>query len=204
MPGDWTEFPRTEQDWEACWAPYDPATYQAVLACIHPEDHVLEIGAGDFRLARQIAAVARQVTGIEIQAPLVARALYTQARRPLPNLTLLQGDARSLPFPYGITTGVLLMRHCTHFRFYAEKLKRLGCTRLVTNARWRMGVEEVDLFAPRQDYLSIRIGWYACFCGKTGFITGPLENLTPELETLVHEVAACPACSPQLEARQAG
>ncbi len=43
--------------WEARWAPYDEATYAAVLAAIRPDDVVLDIGAGDLRLARRMAQI---------------------------------------------------------------------------------------------------------------------------------------------------
>lgn len=190
------QLPRSAEDWEATWAPYDRATYDAVLAQIGPTDRILDIGAGDFRLARQMAAVAREVIGIEIQPWLVELAQHEQNAHPLPNLAILPGDARSLPFPPGITTGVLLMRHCTHFQEYAEKLKAAGCTRLITNARWRMGVDVLELRAPRDIFANLAIGWYACWCGNTGFKTGPVEALTEDLETRIHEIKNCPACAP--------
>jgi 16S rRNA A1518/A1519 N6-dimethyltransferase RsmA/KsgA/DIM1 with predicted DNA glycosylase/AP lyase activity len=111
-----------------------------VLARIKSTDVVLDIG-GDLRLSRQMAAIARKVYAVEINAQVLEH-----AHDPLP-LTLLPicADARALDFPKDVTTGVLMMRHCTCFRLYAEKLKQAGSTRLVTNARWRMDVEEIDL-----------------------------------------------------------
>lgn len=190
------QLPRSDEDWEATWAPYDHATYDAVLAQIGPTDRILEIGAGDFRLARRMASIAREVIGIEIQPWLVDLARQEQQANYLPNLTILPGDARSLPFPPGITTGVLLMRYCTHFQEYAEKLKAAGCARLITNARWRMSVEVVDLRALRDIFANLAIGWYACWCGHTGFKAGPVEALTENLETQIHETQNCPACAP--------
>jgi len=49
--------------WEALWAPYDGPTYRDVLSRLQSNDVVLEIGAGDLRLARQIAQVAKKVFG---------------------------------------------------------------------------------------------------------------------------------------------
>ena len=46
----------SETAWESLWAPYDQATYQLVLDQIRPEDTILEIGAGDLRLAHQMAS----------------------------------------------------------------------------------------------------------------------------------------------------
>lgn len=179
-------------DWERLWAPYDEPTYQAVLAEVGKNDIVLEIGAGDLRLARRLAERARRVYAIEVQAHLIEAA---QRRAPLPeNLTLIVGDAREVPFPAGITAGVLLMRHCTQFRLYVEKLMAVGCRRLLTNARWRLGVEVIDLMADRIPFAAVTLGWYACLCGATGFVPGPAEHLRPALEAIVHEVIACPAC----------
>ena len=90
--------------------------------------------------------------------------------------------------------GVLLMRHCRHFALYFNKLRTVGCRRLLTNARWRMGVEEIDLRGDRLPFAAVEIGWYACQCGHVGFVPGPPERLTPELEASVYEVRDCPAC----------
>ena len=179
-------------DWERLWAPYDEPTYRAVLAEVQADDVVLEIGAGDLRLARRMAEHARRVYAIEVQADLVEAA---RQRAPLPdNLTVIVGDARRVPFPPEVTLGVLLMRHCRHFRLYFAKLVAVGCRRLVTNARWRLGVEVIDLSAPRKPFQEVDIGWYACRCGATGFVPGPAERLTPTREAMVHEVTGCPAC----------
>jgi hypothetical protein len=181
-------------DWEMLWAPYDQPTYQAVLELLTPDDIVLEIGAGDLRLAIQIAKVTQKVFAIEIQKPLLDRAINS-ASEPLPsNLTILSGDACSLPFPSGIKTGVLLMRHCTHFHLYINKLKSAGCQRLITNARWRMGVEMVSVQGARSSFDKVPMGWYACWCGAVGFKSGPAGQFTPEQEAIVHEVNNCPQC----------
>ena len=58
-------------DWEARWAPYDEPTYQTVLQAIRPDDLVLDIGAGDLRLACRMAAVCRGVIAIERQPALL-------------------------------------------------------------------------------------------------------------------------------------
>lgn len=174
--------------WERAWAPYDEATYQAVLTRVRPSDVVLDIGAGDFRLAQRIAPYARFVYGVEQN-----RRLFPK-RAGLPaNLALLWADARNIPFP-PVTVGVLLMRHCRHFWLYAQKLRDSGCRRLFTNARWGMGVEEIDLEADRLPFTAVSMGWYACNCGAVGFLPGPAELLTPELEKTIHEVTNCPNC----------
>jgi len=99
-----------------------------------------------------------------------------------------------LPFPAGITVAILLMRHCTHYPLYAQKLRQIGCQRLITNARWRMGVELVQLDQPRCGYTDIGLGWYACECGTVGFKPGPVANITTDTDAIVHEVYECPNC----------
>ncbi len=180
------------EEWEACWAPYDESTYQTVLNFVQPDDLVLDIGAGDLRLTRRIAAIARKVFAIEMQPRLLA------VQAPLPdNLRVICADARFIPWPAEITLGVLLMRHCTHFGLYAARLRAAGCQGLVTNARWRLDVERVAL-GPRVPWSAVKIGGYACLCGQTGFISGPPEALTPEQMEKITEVEECPACNTSL------
>jgi len=175
-------------DWELCWSPYDEATYRATLEYIQADDRILDIGAGDFRLAERMAGIAQWVIGIEIQDNLMPREFRAS------NMTSIHADALTYPFPDGSTAGVLLMRHCRHFRQYAEKLKACGARRLITNARWGMGVEEVDLNKLRESYASIELGWYACWCGHTGFKPGLAEKITPSIDCMIHEVFDCPIC----------
>jgi len=153
---------------------------------------VLEIGAGDLRLARRLARVARCVYALEIQPHVIWQGLRVG---PLPpNLRVVVGDACQLPFPPGITVGVLLMRHCQHWSLYRSQLLAVGCERLITNARWRMGVELIDLNNPGITFDGLAIGWYACRCGAVGFAPGPPQALTEEISDKVHEVYNCPKC----------
>lgn len=187
------QVPLSDSAWEAMHAPYDQATYQAVLDRLQSDDIVLEIGAGDLRLARQMAQVVRKVYAIEINAQVLDRAYV--APHPLPaNLIPICADARALDFPTGISTGVLLMRHCTCFRLYFEKMQDAGAARLITNARWHMDVEEVDLRAKRKRFVEAPMGWYACLCGRTGFIEGSVEHWTLEMNSVTNEVSSCPQC----------
>jgi hypothetical protein len=180
--------------WEACWAPYDEPTYQAALSFVQPDDVVLDIGAGDLRLARRMAGIATRVFAIERQPNLLSNTAPTLR---VANLTVICADARQVPWPPGITLGVLLMRHCAHFELYAKRLRAIGCRRLVTNARWGMAVELVDL-GPRLAWRRAAIGWYACLCGQTGFIPGPPDQLTAAVIERVNEVEQCPVCEPCL------
>lgn len=180
-------------DWEAMHAPYDQPTYQAVLELLEPEEIVLDIGAGDLQFARQMALIVNKVYAVEINAGVLDQA--HASLDPLPdNLVPNCVDARTLDFPTDLTVGVLLMRHCTHFRLYSEKLRMAGARRLITNARWHVSVEAVDLQAERTSFSDTAIGWYACLCGATGFKVGPAERWSTEMDKLIHEVSDCPQC----------
>ncbi len=183
-----------ETAWEGLFAPYDTATYQAALAHIFPGDTVLDIGAGDLRFARQAAAIAHRVIAVEMAPDLLASAIRSS---PLPaNLQPVCANALNWPFPHGISAGVLLMRHCAHFALYVKKLKQSGARRLVTNARWRMGIEAIDLTATPIAYAQLRMGAYACACGAVGFKPGPAHALTPVMFENAAEVTGCPHCQP--------
>lgn len=190
----------TSLDWEVLWAPYDEPTYRAVLEQIRPNDVVLEIGGGDFRLARRIANQCRLVYAIELNRRLISLVSPApadhnqQTSERNSRLRIIWADATTYQFPQGITVGVLLMRHCRQFYTFAGKLAAVGCRRLVTNARWGLSVEVVDLQKTRPAYSAVPMGWFACWCGATGFKSGPPENVTARLEETVHEVGDCPAC----------
>lgn len=178
--------------WEAAWAPYDEASYRTVLSHVRSDDVVLDIGAGDLRLTRQIARVARRVYAMERQPCLL------DSGSSLPqNLRVVCADVRSIPWPKEITLGVLLMRHCTHVGLYIARLRAAGCRRLVTNARWGLDVEVVDL-GRRAGWGAGQFGWYACACGHTGFVPGPPEQLTAAQLEQVREVETCPVCDCRL------
>jgi hypothetical protein len=179
-------------EWEMAWSPYDEPTYTAVLNALKPTDIVLDIGAGDLRLARRMATAVQQVIAWEIQPNILKRGLD----HALPdNVKPILADARQEPVPTGVNVAVLLMRHCTNFRLYAEKLAAAGCRWLLTNARWGLDVEKVDLLAERMLFTAVPLGWFACQCGHTGFIPGPPEKLTSAIERVIHEVYDCPNCS---------
>ncbi len=189
----------SEADWEVMWAPYDESTYAAVLAQITPQDTVLEIGAGDLRLARRMATIARRVYAVEINPWVLERGVNEAGRLP-DNLVFTCADARVLEIPPGVTLGVLLMRHCKTFNLYAEKLRGAGCKRMITNARWRMSVETIDLQAYRPPFAKIPMGWYACWCGATGFKSGDAQSWTAEMDEITHEVTGCPQCNTRVYA----
>jgi len=175
--------------WEALWAPYDEETYARALAYIPTGATVLDIGAGDLRLARRAAGRARLVYAIEQHPELLVG-------EPLPpNLITICGDARTIPFPSGVDTAVLLMRHCRHFALYRAKLEAIGAARLITNARWGMDVECIELTRAPVPYDSLSMGWYACRCGATGFRPGPPEQLSALLADTTYEVDQCPECT---------
>ena len=72
---------------------------------------------------------------------------------------------------------------------YFDHLQSAGCRRLLTNARWRSGVEMVDLTAPRLPFEQVREGWYACRCGAVGYVGQGERSDAPAVE-----VSDCPAC----------
>jgi hypothetical protein len=177
-------------DWEAAFAPYDEDTYRFVIERIGPQDVVLDIGAGDLRLACRLAAMAKRVYAIERNAEVLSQA----DRSTLPdNLIVVSADALTWPFPSDVTVGVLLMRHCAHVAEYIARLKAINCTRLITNARWKMGVEAIDLRSGTS-YDPDRAGWYACACGSIGFTSVAPALITPQLLDEVVEVENCPNC----------
>ncbi len=177
--------------WEWMWAPYDDPAYEFVLAQLQNNDIVLDIGAGDLRLSRQMAARVERVYALELNQPLLEC-----SSSDLPgNLQIISGDARVVTFPEDITTAVLLMRHCTHFALYFDRLRAGSCRRLITNARWGMHVEIITLDAPRRSYRGLDLGWYACCCGNRGFKPGSPDALTETTAEVVWEVDSCPDCS---------
>jgi hypothetical protein len=180
-------------DWEAAFAPYDEETYGAVLARIMPDDVVLDIGAGDLRLTKRVAAIARRVYAIERDPAVLAQA--DRGTWPA-NLVVICADALVTPFPPDVTTALLLMRHCTreHFASYLQRLSALGgCQQLITNARWKMDVEVIELRSGGA-YDPDRAGWYACRCGSIGFTATDPDRITPQVLAEVVAVVSCPQC----------
>jgi len=179
-------------DWEGWFSPYDEETYRAVLDHIAASDVVLEIGAGDLRLALRIAARARKVYAIEINPLVVGPALEVIGTCLPRNMHVVCANALDIAVPPGVTMAVLLMRHCQHFGQYFERLRAAGCKWMLTNARWKSSVEAIDVTAPRLPFGQVREGWYACRCGAVGYVgTGTHSNAPPV------EVSVCPACSAQ-------
>jgi SAM-dependent methyltransferase len=176
-------------NWEAAWAPYDADTYQAALAYIQTGDVVLDLGAGDLRFARLAAARARHVMAIERN-----RAVLPAAPVAHPRLTVICADALEVPLPRAATVAVLLMRHCRHFSDFVARLRATNCRRLITNARWGMGVECLSLL-PQPGFHAAEPGWYACQCGQVGFKPGPPEAITAEMLQREQSLDDCPACA---------
>ena len=177
-------------DWEGWFSPYDSQVYQAVLDQIRSEDVVLDIGAGDLRLALRMAPRSQRVYALEVNPVLVAEALTVVGLALPRNVHVICANALDLPVPPGVTVAVLLMRHCRHFRWYVDRLRAARCQRLITNARWRTTVETIDLTSRGGAYDELEEGWYACRCGATGYmgVGGRPESDPVEVET-------CPACS---------
>jgi predicted RNA methylase len=166
------------------------------MAHITPRDVVLDIGAGDLRLTKRVAAVARRVYAIERDPAVLARS--DRGSWPA-NLIVICADALTTAFPHDITAAILLMRHCTreHFAVYLQRLSPLQrCRRLITNARWKMDVEVIYLQSGKV-YDPDRVGWYACRCGSIGFTSGDPSVITPQVLAEVVDVVSCPQCGTQ-------
>jgi len=176
--------------WEGSYSPYDDEIYEAVLSHITPQDVVLDIGAGDLRLALRMAERAQRVAAVEVNPLVLARALQTIGFDLPRNLHVICANALDLRFPSDVTVAVLLMRHCHHFQAYVDRLQEAGCHQLLTNARWRTGVERIDLTTPGLPFEAVHEGWYACRCGATGYVGTGARPDTPPVE-----VRECPACS---------
>ena len=181
--------PSAVTDWEALWAPYDEATYQTALGFLEPEDVVVDLGAGDLRFAQRAAQRVRKVFAVERNLEVLRSASCGRAE----NLFVVCADALAWSFPEDVTVGVLLMRHCRHFKGYVARLRAAGCRRLITNARWGMDVECVSL-APQTPYRQAPPGWYACLCGAVGFKTAAVETLPTEALDTSCSVEDCPVC----------
>ena len=78
-----------DRNWERRWAPYDELTYQEVLAQVRPDDLVLEIGAGDLRLATYCEATLHRGTVAALAPGWKSLALPLRA----------QNDDETPPFP---------------------------------------------------------------------------------------------------------
>lgn len=176
-----TGIPRTDDEWEGLFAPYDADTYEAALAALERGDTVLDLGAGDLRFAKRAAAVVTKVFAVERRIELLPDDCP-------PNVRVICADARALDFPE-CTASVLLMRHCQHFSLYRAKLERAGCRKLITNARWGMGVEVIDLRGGTVGFQEFLGGWYACRCGKVGFKPNEVSGTE-----FLAQVKDCPAC----------
>jgi hypothetical protein len=176
-------------DWEGWFSPYDDDTYALVLSAIQDHDIVLDIGAGDLRLALQMAAQARRVYAVEVNPLLVGVALGEIGLDLPRNLHVICANAIDVNIPPHVTVAVMLMRHCQHFSVYFERLQVAGCQRLITNARWKSNVEVIDLTRAPVPFAELEEGWYACRCGEIG-IVGRGER--PEAPAA--EVVHCPSC----------
>ena len=186
-------------DWEGWFSPYDEETYDLVLQSIGPDDVVIEIGAGDLRLALRLAQRARRVYAVEVNPLLVGAALQAVGFDLPRNLLVVCANALDIAFPADITVAVLLMRHCQHFGRYVDKLRAAGCQRLLTNARWKSGVESIDLTRHGGPFGEVSGGWYACRCGAVGYV-GPSTALRTgqgeQSDASPVEVTDCPTCRP--------
>ncbi len=188
----WSAFEHRHSliDWESWYSPYDEDIYRQALADIDEDDIVLDIGAGDLRLALRVAELAHRVYAVEFNPLVIGPALETIGLSLPRHLHVVCANALDFPIPSGVTTALLLMRHCQHFGVYFDRLQQAGCRKLITNARWKSGLETIDLTAPRRPFEQVGEGWYACRCGHVGYTGAGTRVDAAPVETI-----ACPACS---------
>jgi SAM-dependent methyltransferase len=73
-------------------------------AAIRELDHILDVGCGNGQTTRLAARQARSghALGVDLSAPMLARARATAAAEGIANVTFAQGDAQVYPFPAGV------------------------------------------------------------------------------------------------------
>lgn len=178
--------------WEGWFSPYNNKIYEKILKNIKKDDVVLDIGAGDLRLSLQIAMRAKIVYAVEVNPKVLGPALEKIGWDQPCNLVAICANALDIPFPKDITIAVLLMRHCHHFRDYVIKLRFTNCRNLITNVRWKTGVEVIELTVKGEDFSQVKGGWYACKCGAVSFVHH--DPSSDKQHFLIHEVENCPRC----------
>jgi SAM-dependent methyltransferase len=102
-------------DWEGWFHPYDGETHQFVLQHVGLPDTVLDIGAGDLRLALELAPHVQRVYALEVNPLLVARALQETGLDLPRNVQVICANALDVAITLDVTVAVLLMRHCQEF-----------------------------------------------------------------------------------------
>ncbi|MCG2770292.1 MAG: class I SAM-dependent methyltransferase [Anaerolineae bacterium] len=176
-------------EWEGWFSPCDEEVHSQILRNVDECDEVLDLGAGDLRLALRMAEQVRRVYAVEV-SPIVLGAALREIGFALPrNLHVICANALDMAIPPGVTVAVLLMRHCHHFSEYFDRLLAAGCHRLITNVRWKSSVELIDLTRSRVCFDQVQEGWFACRCGAVGYV-----GLGERSQNSAVEVSHCPTC----------
>jgi ubiquinone/menaquinone biosynthesis C-methylase UbiE len=84
-------------------------------AGIGPDDDVLDVACGPGLVACAVAAVARQVTGIDLTPAMIDQARSRERSLGLTNLAWVVGDAQPLPFPEASFSRVITRYSFHHF-----------------------------------------------------------------------------------------
>ncbi len=116
-------------DWEGWFHPYDSEVHQTVAQHVLAQDVVLEIGAGDLRLALRLSQRAQRVYAVEVNSGLLQWAMQEIGPELPHNLHVICANALYAPIPRDVTVAVLLMRHCQHFGTYFDRLQAAGSAR---------------------------------------------------------------------------
>jgi ubiquinone/menaquinone biosynthesis C-methylase UbiE len=90
-----------QERWDAVNAGFNAPLFAA--AAIGTQDHVLDVGCGNGQTTRLAARRAPRghAVGLDLSAPMLARARATAAEAGLTNVTFEQGDAQVHPLPSG-------------------------------------------------------------------------------------------------------
>src|SRR3954471_7095204 len=92
--------------WAAHQSRYDAVNsgfneHLLAAAAIGEQDRVLDVGCGTGQLTRLAARRARHATGVDLSAPMLARARASAAAEGVANVTFDQADAQVHPFAGG-------------------------------------------------------------------------------------------------------
>lgn len=103
----------------------DPLDLLVRVSGVTAEDTVLDLGCGPGLVSCAFAAVARQVTGLDLAPAMLERARARQAQLSLTNLTWINGDVAALPFADGSFSAVVTRYTFHHFLSPAAVLSEM-------------------------------------------------------------------------------
>ena len=110
-------FTRAADSYATHKATVDKKCHQVMveLSGAQASDRVLEVAAGPGYVAMLLAERAKEAVGIDLTPAFVAKARAAATERGLRNITFLEGDAESIPFPAGSFELVACHKAFHHF-----------------------------------------------------------------------------------------